>query len=144
MMKVWKENREKARARDHRIIGVKQQLFMFHDLSPGSCFFLSHGTRIYNKLIDFIKAEYWKRGYDEVVTPNVFNLDLWHRSGHAMHYKDNMFIFDVEGAEWGMKPMNCPGHCLLFGSTVRSWRDLPMRLADFGVLHRNEVRNRLF
>ena len=83
------------------------------------------------------------RGYDEVVTPNVFNLDLWHKSGHAMHYKDNMFIFDVEGAEWGMKPMNCPGHCLLFGSTTRSWRDLPMRLADFGVLHRNELSGAL-
>ncbi|GMI05944.1 hypothetical protein TrLO_g5627 [Triparma laevis f. longispina] len=143
MMTIWKENREKAKARDHRVIGVKQGLFMFHELSPGSCFFLPPGARIYNKLIDFIKQEYWKRGYDEVVTPNVFNLDLWRKSGHYMHYKDGMFIFDVEGQEWGMKPMNCPGHCLIFGSTTRSWRDLPMRFADFGVLHRNELSGAL-
>lgn len=116
---------------------------MFHELSPGSCFFLPHGTRIYNKLMDFIREEYWKRGYEEIVTPNVFNLDLWHQSGHALHYKDAMFTFDVEGKEWGMKPMNCPAHCLLFGSTVRSYRDLPMRLGDFGVLHRNELSGAL-
>jgi threonyl-tRNA synthetase len=77
--------------------------------------------------MSFIKEEYWKRGYDEVITPNVFNLDLWHQSGHAMHYRDGMFLFDVEGKEWGMKPMNCPGHCLIFGSSTRSWRELPMR-----------------
>ena len=143
MLKAWQENMELAKARDHRVLGTKQNLFMFHDLSPGSCFFLPHGARIYNKLMEFIKEEYWKRGYDEVITPNMFNLDLWHQSGHAMHYRDGMFIFDVEGAEWGMKPMNCPGHCLIFGSTVRSYRDLPMRFADFGVLHRNELSGAL-
>ena len=73
----------------------------------------------------------------------MFNLDLWHQSGHAMHYRDGMFLFDVEGQEWGMKPMNCPGHCLIFGSTTRSYRDLPMRFADFGVLHRNELSGAL-
>jgi hypothetical protein len=82
---------------------------------PGSCFWLPHGTRIYNKLVDFIRVEYFKRGYQEVITPNVFNLKLWEISGHAAHYKDNMFIFNVEGQEFGMKPMNCPGHCLMFG-----------------------------
>lgn len=116
---------------------------MFHELSPGSAFWLPHGTRIYNKLISFIKGFYWERGYDEIITPNVFNLDLWHKSGHALHYKDAMFCFDVEGQEWAMKPMNCPGHCLVFGGSIRSYRDLPLRLADFGVLHRNELSGAL-
>jgi threonyl-tRNA synthetase len=116
---------------------------MFHDLSPGSAFWLPHGTRIYNKLIEFIKEKYWDRGYDEIITPNVYNLDLWHKSGHALHYKDAMFCFDVEGQEWAMKPMNCPGHCLMFGSAIRSYRDLPIRYADFGVLHRNELSGAL-
>lgn len=116
---------------------------MFHDLSPGSAFWLPHGTRIFNALVNFIKAHYWKRGYDEIITPNVYNLDLWHTSGHAKHYKDDMFCFDVEGQEWAMKPMNCPGHCLMFASSIRSYRDLPLRLADFGVLHRNELSGAL-
>lgn len=132
-----------AKERDHRKIAQQQELVMFHDLSPGSAFWLPHGTRIYNKLIDFIKSHYWERGYDEIITPNVYNLDLWNTSGHALHYKDSMFTFDVEGQEWAMKPMNCPGHCLLFGSTLRSYRDLPLRLADFGVLHRNELSGAL-
>mmetsp|Transcript_4922 Transcript_4922/g.7414 ORF Transcript_4922/g.7414 Transcript_4922/m.7414 type:complete len:472 (+) Transcript_4922:300-1715(+) len=134
---------QQAKARDHRRIAQKQSLVMFHDLSPGSAFWLPHGTRIYNKLISFIKEHYWKRGYDEIITPNVFNLDLWHQSGHALHYQDAMFSFDVEGAQWAMKPMNCPGHCLVFGNSIRSHRDLPLRLADFGVLHRNELSGAL-
>jgi threonyl-tRNA synthetase len=116
---------------------------MFHDLSPGSAFWLKYGTRIYNNLINFIKEHYWKRGYDEIITPNIYNLDLWHQSGHALHYEDAMFSFDVEGARWAMKPMNCPGHCLMFGNSIRSYRDLPLRLADFGVLHRNELSGAL-
>jgi len=116
---------------------------MFHDLSAGSAFWLPHGTRIYNKLIEFIKGFYWDRGYDEIITPNIYNLDLWHKSGHALHYKDAMFCFDVEGQEWAMKPMNCPGHCLMFGGQIRSYRDLPIRYADFGVLHRNELSGAL-
>lgn len=116
---------------------------MFHELSAGSAFWLPHGARIYNKLIEFIKDHYWQRGYSEVITPNVYNLDLWHQSGHAMHYKDAMFCFDVEGQEWAMKPMNCPGHCLMFANSIRSWRDLPIRFADFGVLHRNELSGAL-
>ncbi len=116
---------------------------MFHDLSAGSAFWLPHGARIYNKLIEFIRSHYWKRGYDEIITPNIYNLDLWHKSGHAMHYKDAMFCFDVEGQEWAMKPMNCPGHCLMFANSLRSYRDLPLRFADFGVLHRNELSGAL-
>jgi len=143
MLKVWKENQEKAKERDHRRIMTKQELIIFSDLSAGSAFWLPHGARIYNKLIEFIRGHLWRRGYDEVITPNIFNLDLWHRSGHAMHYKDAMFCFDVEGQEWAMKPMNCPAHCLMFGSSIRSYRDLPIRYADFGVLHRNELSGAL-
>lgn len=132
-----------AKERDHRRIAQQQDLVMFHELSAGSAFWLPHGARIYNKLISFIKDHYWKRGYDEIITPNVYNLDLWHQSGHAMHYKDAMFCFDVEGKEWAMKPMNCPGHCLMFAGKIRSYRDLPIRFADFGVLHRNELSGAL-
>lgn len=134
---------EEAKKRDHRVVGVAQELFFFHPLSPGSCFFLPHGARIYNKLVEFIKSEYWKRGYDEVVTPNMFNFDLWKQSGHADNYKDNMFLFEVEKQSFGLKPMNCPGHCLMFGHRVRSYRELPIRFADFGVLHRNELSGAL-
>ena len=122
---------------------VQQELVMFHDLSPGSAFWLPHGTRIYNNLINFIKGHYWNRGFCEVITPNMFNLDLWHKSGHAQHYKEDMFCFEVEDKEWALKPMNCPAHCLMFGSFIRSYRDLPIRFGDFGVLHRNELSGAL-
>lgn len=134
---------EEAKKRDHRLLGQQQDLFFFHPLSPGSCFFLPHGARVYNKLIDFIRAEYRKRGYQEVVSPNMFNMELWNISGHAANYRDNMFLFEVEKQEFGLKPMNCPGHCLMFAHRVRSYRELPLRLADFGVLHRNELSGAL-
>jgi threonyl-tRNA synthetase len=143
LLKQWQEFQEKAKQRDHRLLGTKQELFFFHTLSPGSCFWLPHGARVYNKLVDFIRGQYWKRGYEEVITPNIFNLQLWETSGHAQHYKENMFTFDVEGQEWGMKPMNCPGHCLMFRHRIRSYRELPLRVADFGVLHRNELSGAL-
>jgi threonyl-tRNA synthetase len=132
-----------AKERDHRRVAAKQELIMFHDLSPGSAFWLPHGCRIYNKLVEFIRKQYWHRGYDEIITPNIYNLDLWQKSGHAMHYKDAMFCFEVEGQEWALKPMNCPGHCLMFAGQIRSYRDLPIRYADFGVLHRNELSGAL-
>lgn len=142
-LKAWEENQKKAKERDHRRIGAQQQLIMFHDLSPGSAFWLPHGARIYNTLIQFIKDHYWKKGYEEIITPNIYNLDLWHQSGHALHYKDAMFCFNVENQEFAMKPMNCPGHCLMFAGQIRSYRDLPLRFADFGVLHRNELSGAL-
>jgi threonyl-tRNA synthetase len=132
-----------AEERDHRRLGTAQELFFFHELSPGSCFFLPHGTRLYNRLVEYIRAQYHKRGYCEVVTPNVFNVDLWKQSGHYQNYRENMFSFECEGAEFAMKPMNCPGHCLLYGSRLRSYRELPLRVADFGVLHRNELSGAL-
>ncbi|KAG2244503.1 hypothetical protein Bca52824_093665 [Brassica carinata] len=134
---------EEAKKYDHRLLGQKQELFFCHPLSPGSWFFLPLGTRVYNKLMEFIKEQYWKRGYTEVITPNMYNMNLWETSGHAANYKDNMFTFDIEKQEFGLKPMNCPGHCLMFQHRVRSYRELPIRMADFGVLHRNEASGAL-
>ena len=134
---------EEAAKRDHRKIGQDQELFFFHHLSPGSCFFLPHGMIIYNTLQVFIREEYWKRGYVEVNSPNMFNSSLWKQSGHWQHYKDDMFTFDVEKEQWALKPMNCPGHALLFGHRERSYRELPIRMAEFGILHRNEASGAL-
>lgn len=87
---------------------------------------MPHGARVYNRLQEFIRGEYRRRGYHEVVTPNMYNLDLWVTSGHAANYKDNMFLLDVERQQFGLKPMNCPGHCLMFDHRVRSYRGQPL------------------
>ncbi|XP_002942619.3 threonine--tRNA ligase, mitochondrial [Xenopus tropicalis] len=142
-LKEWEKAQEEAINRDHRKIGRDQGLYFFHDLSPGSCFFLPRGAHIYNILIDFIKSEYRKRGFTEVITPNMYNNKLWETSGHWEHYGKNMFSFTVEEETFSLKPMNCPGHCLMFDHRPRSWRELPLRLADFGVLHRNELSGTL-
>lgn len=139
----YKHFLEEAKKRDHRILGKAQELFFFHELSPGSCFFLPHGARIYNKLMDFMRQQYRDRGYQEVLSPNIYNMQLWETSGHAANYKENMFVFEIEKQEFGLKPMNCPGHCLMFANRVRSYRELPLRMADFGVLHRNELSGAL-
>ncbi|KAK9497601.1 hypothetical protein O3M35_004298 [Rhynocoris fuscipes] len=142
-MKQWEKFQEEASKRDHRKIGKEQELFFFHELSPGSCFFQPKGAHIYNTLVEFIRSEYRKRGFQEVVTPNMYNSKLWMTSGHWQHYADNMFSFEIEKEQFALKPMNCPGHCLIFDHRVRSWRELPLRLADFGVLHRNELSGAL-
>lgn len=134
---------EEAKKRDHRKLGKDQELFMFNPVSPGCCFFLPHGARILYKLKTFMQQEYWNRGYEEVVTPNVYNMNLWEASGHAANYRENMFVFEIDGQEVGLKPMNCPGHCEIFRHRVRSYRELPLRMADFGVLHRNEASGAL-
>ncbi|KAG5644667.1 hypothetical protein DXG03_007966 [Asterophora parasitica] len=132
-----------AAKRDHRKIGKEQELFFFHDLSPGSCFFLPHGTRIYNSLVDLMRSEYFKRGYQEVISPNMYNSKLWETSGHWQNYKDDMFILDIEKEKWALKPMNCPGHCLIFDARDRSYKELPIRMAEFGIIHRNEASGAL-
>jgi threonyl-tRNA synthetase len=134
---------EEAAKRDHRKIGKDQELFFFHELSPGSAMWLPHGTRIYNTIMAFLREQYWQRGYNEVITPNMYNAELWKTSGHWDYYKDDMFTFDVEKDKFALKPMNCPGHCLMFAHRERSHRELPWRVADFGVLHRNEASGAL-
>jgi len=143
LMKEWKQFQEEAAKRDHRKIGMQQDLFFFHELSPGSCFFQPKGAHIYNKLLSFIREEYWKRGFQEVISPNIYNHKLWMTSGHWEHYADNMFRFDIEKEAFGLKPMNCPGHCIMFDQKTRPYRELPLRMADFGVLHRNELSGAL-
>lgn len=135
---------EQAKERDHRRVGKQQQLFFFDSVvSPGSCFWTSYGTRIYNKLQELMRAEYRRRGFEEVITPNIYASELFKRSGHYQNYRDDMYGFKVEGQEWFLKPMNCPGHCVIFDSRPRSYRELPLRLASFGVLHRNELSGTL-
>uniref|UniRef100_A0A669CC97 threonine--tRNA ligase n=1 Tax=Oreochromis niloticus TaxID=8128 RepID=A0A669CC97_ORENI len=140
----WEREQEEARRRDHRRIGTDQELFFFNEVSPGSCFFLPKGAHIYNTLTDFIKCEYRRRGFTEVVTPTLYSTALWERSGHWEHYSENMFTVKSEGSQtYALKPMNCPAHCLMFEQRVRSWRELPLRWADFGALHRNELSGAL-
>ena len=135
---------EEAKKRDHRVLGHNLSLFFFDTcVSPGSCFWLPEGAKIYNKLMEFIRQEYRIRGFKEVITPNLFSCDLWKTSGHYDNYKENMFLMSVEGKEWGLKPMNCPGHCIMFKHLSPSYRQLPLRMADFGVLHRNEISGSL-
>ncbi|XP_033616954.1 threonine--tRNA ligase 2, cytoplasmic [Fukomys damarensis] len=143
MMKTWEKFQEDAKNRDHRKIGKEQELFFFHDLSPGSCFFLPRGAFIYNTLTNFIREEYHSRNFTEVLSPNMYNSKLWETSGHWQHYSENMFTFDIEKETFALKPMNCPGHCLMFAHRPRSWREMPIRFADFGILHRNELAGTL-
>ena len=134
---------EEAEKRNHLRIGKEQELFFFDEVSPGSAFLLPNGTKIFNALQSLLRSEYRKRGYHEVQTPNMYDVSIWKTSGHWQHYKDDMFKLDVEKKEWALKPMNCPGHFVLFGHRERSYRELPMRIADFGVLHRNEASGAL-
>lgn len=134
---------EEAAKRDHRKIGKDLDLIYFHDFAPGAPFYLKKGAIIYNVLIDFIRQEYKKRGYEEVITPQLYNKKLWEISGHWEHYKDNMFIVNVEGQEHSLKPMNCPSHCLIFNRDLKSYKQLPIRIADFCNLHRNEFSGTL-
>ena len=129
---------EEAKKRDHRKIARDLDLVMFHPLAPASPFFLPRGAIVYNLLVDYMRELYQEYGYQEVVTPQLFAADLWKTSGHYDQYKEDMYFLDSEDAEFGVKPMNCPGHMLIFGSDVRSYRDLPWRIADFGRLHRYE------
>jgi len=142
-MTEYKQFLLEAAKRDHRKIGKEQELFLFHELSPGSCFWLPHGTRIYNTLTETMRTEYRQRGYQEVISPNMYNSKLWETSGHWQNYKDDMFTLAVEKENFALKPMNCPGHCLMFGARDRSYKELPMRFAEFGVIHRNEASGAL-
>lgn len=130
----------------HQSLGQELELFMFHELSPGSCFFLPKGTYVLNQMTKYLREKYRELDYQEVDTPNIFHYHLWEQSGHWKHYQDNMFSFqikDTEESTYSLKPMNCPSHCLIYQSKVRSYRDLPLRYADFGVLHRNELSGSL-
>jgi threonyl-tRNA synthetase len=131
---------EEARKRDHRRLGAELELFQFHEWSPGSPFYLPKGLTLFNGLVDYMRGLYRRYGYSEVMCPQVFSAELYKVSGHYDMFGEDMFLFpgSDEGEELGLKPMNCPGHCLVFRSRKRSYRDLPLRLAEFSRLHRNE------
>ncbi|HVN32196.1 MAG TPA: threonine--tRNA ligase [Thermoanaerobaculaceae bacterium] len=129
---------EEARRRDHRRLGRELDLFSFSPLAPASPFFHPRGAIVYNELVALMRELYQEFGYEEVITPQLFDVDLWKRSGHYENYLENMFFSDVEGREFSMKPMNCPAACLIYATRSHSYRDLPVRMADFGRLHRYE------
>jgi threonyl-tRNA synthetase len=141
------ERLEQARARDHRRIGQELDLFSFNPAAPATPFLHPRGAFIYNALIDYVRELYGRYGYGEVITPQILDVELWKTSGHYDNYHDAMFFTEVDEKQFAVKPMNCPTHCLIFGTKLRSYRDLPVRYADFGRLHRYErsgVTNGMF
>ncbi len=129
---------EEAKKRDHRKLGKEMNLFMFHEWAPGSPFFTGKGAVIYNQLQNLMRDLYREYGYQEVITPQIFDTTLFKTSGHMGNYKDNMYFMRVDERDFATKPMNCPSHCLMFAHDKHSYRDLPLRMADFGRLHRYE------
>jgi len=129
---------EEARARDHRRLGKELDIFSLHPLAPASPIFHPKGAVLYNGLLEFLRSEYRRRGYDEVITPQIFDAELFKIAGHYDNYRENMYFTEIEDREFGVKPMNCPGHHLLFKERLWSYRELPVRFADFGRLHRHE------
>lgn len=127
-----------AKKRDHRKLGKELDLFSFHEESPGVPFFHPKGMIIYDELIGFWRQEHRKEGYIEVKTPMILTDELWKKSGHYEHYKDNMYFTKIDEASYAIKPMNCPGGVLIFKNSPKSYRDLPIRLAELGLVHRHE------
>jgi len=149
-LKQYLHHLEEAARRDHRILGKQMGLFHFSELSPGSPFFTPDGTVVYNALKSFLRNLYKKYHYEEVITPQLFHEKLFQRSGHKEHFVKNMYPVltthrsDVKASEeFFIKPMNCPGHCVLYSFKKRSHKDLPWRVADFGRLHRREKKGTL-
>jgi threonyl-tRNA synthetase len=134
---------EEAKRRDHRRLAKDLGLVDFSELAPGMPFWHPRGMVIWNVLEDLRRRENAKRGYNEVRTPQLYDSDLWRTSGHWDKFRENMFTLEAEGHEYGLKPMNCPGHCVLYGQTPHSYRELPLRLAEAGNLHRNELSGTL-
>jgi threonyl-tRNA synthetase len=139
---LWQQ--EEAHKRDHRRLGRELGLFMFHQYAPGEAFWLPKGTVLYQTLSDFMRKLLVQRGgYVEVRSPLLFNKALWETSGHWEKFQDNMFTLNVDETQMGLKPMNCPGHMLIYNSELHSYRDLPIRMHDQSVLHRNEESGNL-
>jgi threonyl-tRNA synthetase len=135
---AYLERVEQAALCDHRKLGVELDLFFFDPIAPASPFFLPRGATLNNELVSYVRGLYKRYGYQEVITPQVFDSELWKRSGHYDNYKENMYFTYVEDREFGVKPMNCPAAAVLYGARMHSYRELPLRYADFGRLHRFE------
>jgi threonyl-tRNA synthetase len=137
-LKEYLERIEQAKARDHRRLGPELDLFMLRDEAPGMPFWLPNGTVLLRQIEKEVRQQLTRRGYKEIATPQVMDEELWHRSGHWDNYKDDMYFMEVDERRFALRPMNCPGCCLVYGSERHSYRDLPLRLAEFGRVTRNE------
>ena len=134
---------EEAKRRDHRKLGRELGLFMMADEGPGFPFFLPKGMVLKNTLLDYWRQCHKRYGYVEISTPIILNQELWHRSGHWDHYKDNMYTTVIDGEDYAVKPMNCPGGMLVYKNEPHSYRDLPLRMAELGIVHRHEMSGAL-
>ena len=134
---------EEAKRRDHRKLGKELGLFMMAEEGPGFPFFLPKGMVLKNTLLEYWRACHKRYGYVEIATPIILNQDLWHRSGHWDHYKDNMYTTVIDGEDYAIKPMNCPGGMLVYKNEPHSYRDLPLRMAELGLVHRHEMSGAL-
>ncbi len=134
-----KEDQKDLAPNDHRVLGNLLDLYSFQEYAPGMVFFHPKGMAVRNQMIEFWRKEHVKRGYREIFTPMIMNNVLWQMSGHWDHYKDNMFFTKIDDVDFALKPMNCPGAILVFKNATRSYRDLPLRLAELGHVHRNEL-----
>ena len=140
---AWDKQQQEARERDHRKIGKEMELFMFSDEGPGFPFFLPNGMTLKNTLIDYWREIHREAGYVEVSTPLIMNRRLWETSGHWDHYKDNMYATQIDEEDFCIKPMNCPGGVLVYRSKPHSYRELPLRVGELGIVHRHELRGAL-
>jgi len=129
---------EEAKKRDHRKLGKELDLFSFHPEAPSSPFFHPKGSIVYNRLVQYIRDLYGPYEYEEIITPQILDVSLWHKSGHYDNYRENMYFTEIDERQFAVKPMNCPASTFVYSSQKRSYRDLPLRLADFGRLHRYE------
>ncbi len=142
-LKEYLHRLEEAKKRDHRKLGKELDLFSMHDEGPGFPFFHPKGMIVRNELEQFWREEHAKRGYDEIKTPIMLHSELWHRSGHWDHYKENMYFSEIDGNEFAIKPMNCPGGMLIYKTKSHSYRDLPLRMGELGHVHRHELSGAL-
>jgi threonyl-tRNA synthetase len=130
---------EDAKLYDHRVLGKQMDLFSFHDEGPGFAFFHPKGTAVIDVMKNYIRAKLQKARYKQIITPVLLSDELWKQSGHYKHYKENMYFCEVDKKTYALRPMNCPCHCLVFKNSLRSYRELPLRLAEFGLVHRYEL-----
>ena len=140
---AYLEKLEEAKRRDHRKLGRELGLFMMTEEGPGFPFFLPRGMVLKNTLLDYWRECHKRYGYVEISTPIILNQELWHRSGHWDHYKDNMYTTKIDGEDYAVKPMNCPGGMLVYKNSPHSYRDLPLRMAELGLVHRHELSGAL-
>ena len=147
MLDEWIKQREEAEKRNHLKLGKELDLYSFQKEAPGTAFYHQNATQIWIALTDFLRAEQRQRGYIEVITPLIMKDSLWKQSGHWDHYKENMYFVKIDDEDYAIKPMNCPGHILIYKNSRKSYRDLPIKMSEFGIVHRHEksgVLNGLF